>query len=252
MNVLIIEDESIAAIDLEACIKSIRADYEIVFIANSVKEAVHFLKQPHSIDLIFSDIQLGDGISFEVFTQIAAKIPVIFCTAYSSFAIEAFAANGFDYVLKPFNQEKIKAAIEKFEHFTSLAPNASLINEFNQTSAQKPETTKSLLLNFKDKFISVSVDTIALSILNNGLVIIQTFDGKKISTSKNLEEIEQLDCFNFFRANRQLLVNRKAILDVEKAGNRKLKLNLNIIFNEEILVSKEKSTQFLRWFSQNL
>jgi DNA-binding LytR/AlgR family response regulator len=251
MKILIIEDEPIAAKDLADCIKSTRPNYEIVFIANSVKEAVHFLHQSISIDLIFSDIQLGDGTSFEIFTQIIAKIPVIFCTAYENFAIDAFAANGFDYVLKPFNTEKIKAAIEKFEHFSSLSNNLNSVEDRFNLNLKKVEPPKTLLLNFKDKIISVPVDNIALSMLIQGLVIVQTFDGKKISTYKYLEEIEKINPFNFFRANRQFLVHRNAILDIQKIENRKLKLNLNIIFNEEIFVSKEKSTQFLRWFAQN-
>jgi DNA-binding LytR/AlgR family response regulator len=251
MKILIIEDETIAAKDLADCIKNIRISYEIVFIAKSVKEAIHFLHQSTTVDLIFSDIQLGDGTSFEIFSQINAKIPVIFCTAYDNFAIDAFAANGFDYVLKPFTAEKIKAAIEKFEHFTSLATNIIPIhNNLNET-LQKEEKQKVLLLTLRDKIIPISVDNIALSMLSEGLVIVQTFDGKKISTNKYLEEIEKLNPHNFFRANRQFLVHRDAIVDVQRIENRKLKLNLNIIFSEDILISKEKATQFLRWYAQN-
>jgi DNA-binding LytR/AlgR family response regulator len=250
MKILIIEDEPIAAKDLADCIKSIRATYEIVFIANSVKEAVQFLHHTHSIDLIFSDIQLGDGKSFEVFSQINSKIPVIFCTAYDNFAIDAFASNGIDYVLKPFNPEKIKAAIEKIEHFTSLSSNIKSIQQEFNLKPQNVETPKNLLLNLKDKIISVPVDNIALSMLTKGFVIVQTFDGKKISTNKYLEEIEKINPDNFFRANRQFLVHRNAIADIQKIENRKLKLNLNIIFSEDVYISKEKSTQFLRWFEQ--
>lgn len=251
MKILIIEDEPIAAKDLADCIKNIRTTYEIAFIANSVKEAIHYLQKSHAIDLIFSDIQLGDGISFEIFTQINKKIPVIFCTAYDNFAIDAFAANGFDYVLKPFNPEKIKAAIEKFEHFTNLSSNINSIQEAFNINTQRNEKSKTLLISIKDKIINISIENIALAMLYNGLVIVQTFDGKKISTSKYLEEIEKLNPSEFFRANRQFLVNRKAILDVQKIDHRKLKLNLNIIFSKDILVSKEKATQFLSWYVQN-
>lgn len=249
MNILIIEDESITASDLAKSIQYIRHNYQVVYIADSIKNAMQYLQQSPKVDLIFSDIQLGDGLSFDIFNSIKSRIPVIFCTAYNHYAIDAFASNGFDYILKPYNMDKIRQAIEKYEHFTSLSSSHSAIQSDYLAQIEPPHTPKALLIHIRDKIISLPIDNIALVGLTNGLVMIQTFDGKKIAVLKTLEEIEHLDPLSFCRANRQYLVHRKAIVEVQKSDNRKLKLSLNIILGDEVIISKEKSTSFLRWYA---
>jgi len=249
MNILIIEDESITASDLAISIQHIRQNYQVVYTAHSVNNAIQYLQQSPKVDLIFSDIQLGDGLSFDIFKTLKSRIPVIFCTAYNHYAIDAFASNGFDYILKPYNIDKLRQAIEKYEHFTTLSlSNSAPQPEYFQQKEQL-KTPKALLIHVRDKIISLPVDNIAFVGLTNGLVMIQTFDGKKIAVHKTLEEIEQLDPLSFCRANRQYLVHRKAIVEVQKFDNRKLKLALNIIMGDEVIISKEKSTSFLRWYA---
>jgi DNA-binding LytR/AlgR family response regulator len=249
MNILIIEDESITASDLAISIQHIRQNYQVVYTAHSVNNAIQYLQQSPKVDLIFSDIQLGDGLSFDIFKTLKSRIPVIFCTAYNHYAIDAFASNGFDYILKPYNIDKLRQAIEKYEHFTTLSlSNSAPQTEYFQQKEQL-KTPKALLIHVRDKIISLPVDNIAFVGLTNGLVMIQTFDGKKIAVHKTLEEIEQLDPLSFCRANRQYLVHRKAIVEVQKFDNRKLKLALNIIMGDEVIISKEKSTSFLRWYA---
>jgi len=248
MNILIIEDESITASDLAISIQHIRQNYQVVYTAHSVNNAIQFLQQSPKVDLIFSDIQLGDGLSFDIFNTLKSRIPVIFCTAYNHYAIDAFASNGFDYILKPYNIDKLRQAIEKFEHFTSFSSSHSDFKTDYLAQIEQPKTPKALLIHVRDKIISLPIDNIALVGLTNGLVMIQSFDGKKIAVHKTLEEIEQLDPLSFCRANRQYLVHRKAIVEVQKFDNRKLKLALNIILGDEVIISKEKSSSFLRWY----
>lgn len=249
MNILIIEDESIAAADLAKSIKNIRSNYQVVHVAQSVKNAIQYLQQSPKVDLIFSDIQLGDGLTFDIFSKLNVRIPVIFCTAYNQYAIDAFSSNGFDYILKPYSIDKLKNAIEKYEHFTSFALSNPTKSPETAQKNEQPIAPKALLIHVRDKIISLPLDNIALVVLSNGLVMMQTFDGKKIATHKNLEEIEQLDPQSFYRANRQYLVHRNAIVEVQKYDNRKLKLSLNIIMGDDVIISKEKATSFLRWFS---
>jgi DNA-binding LytR/AlgR family response regulator len=249
MNILIIEDESITASDLAKSIQHIRNNYQVVYIADSIHNAIKYLQLSPKVDLIFSDIQLGDGLSFDIFNTIKSKIPVIFCTAFNHYAIDAFASNGFDYILKPYNIEKLQQAIEKYEHFTSLSSSHLASQTDHLPQIEQPKNPKALLIHVRDKIISLPIDNIALVGLTNGLVMMQTFDGKKIVVHKTLEEIEQLDPLSFCRANRQYLVHRKAIIEAQKFGNRKLKLSLNIIMGDDIIISKEKSTSFLRWYA---
>lgn len=120
MKIIIIEDEKIIANDIVNCLRDLRPTFTIVKVLSSVKSAVEYLKCNHKVDLIFSDIQLGDGLSFEIFRETNIKVPVIFCTAYSEYAFQAINANGIAFLLKPFSVADIQMAIEKFEVFTKM------------------------------------------------------------------------------------------------------------------------------------
>ena len=114
MKIVVIEDERISADDLIKNLLAVKPNYTIVKLLTSISEALVFFQQQPEVDLIFSDIQLGDGSSFDIFKQVKMNVPIIFCTAYNEYALEAFKANGIDYILKPFSKAEIKKAIEKF------------------------------------------------------------------------------------------------------------------------------------------
>jgi two-component system, LytTR family, response regulator LytT len=254
MKVIIIEDEQLTAEDLASTITELRPDYSIVKILSSIKEAKAYFENPHEFNLIFSDIHLGDGLSFDIFKAISIKTPIIFCTAYDNHAIEAFKVNGIDYILKPFNKKSISEAIDKFERLSSPVTSIdSNITTLLELFKQKPNENnhKSILVHVKDKIIPIKLEDIAVFFIRNDMTSILDFNGKLFSINETLEEIESLDLPFLFRANRQVIVNRTVVKDASHHFARKLVLNLNIPFTEQIIISKEKSPLFLNWLKNN-
>lgn len=248
MDVIIIEDEQYTAEDLKKNIRKADPDITVRKILMSVKETTAYLQSNPHPDLFFSDIQLGDGLSFEIFKSIKTTTPVIFITAFDEYALNAFHANGIDYILKPFNFQTIAEAIKKFKVLTSLKTNN--VEKLLTYLQHQQHKQNSVIVYYKDKVIPVSSDDIALFYTENDLVKVLCFDGKEYITNLTLEESEKNMGIDFFRANRQYLVNRKVIVDMSHHFGRKLLLNLRIAHKESILVSKERSVSFLNWLSQ--
>jgi len=251
MRILIIEDEQLTADDLVHCIKSVRPHFEVLAIKTSVKSAISYLKTAPSLDLIFSDIQLTDGLSFEIFKTIPIDTPVIFCTAYDEYALNAFDANGIAYVLKPFTSDTIETAIGKFEKLTdSKDAKLTQLIQFMEQS-QLRTSISSILVHEGEKIIPISFDNIALFYLKNSVVQLYTFNHQSFIVSESLEELELGQSNQFFRANRQCLINRKAVKNAARYFNRRLVLHLNIVFDDQIIVSREKASDFLEWLRQS-
>lgn len=254
MKIVIIEDERFTAEDLASVITELRDNYEIVKILTSITEAKKYFSQHNDFNLIFSDIHLGDGLSFEIFTSTPPRSPVIFCTAYDNYAIDAFKANGIDYVLKPVNRKNILEAIEKFERLSAPTVEVNplmteLLELFKHKSSEK--ISRSILVHSKEKIIPIKLEDIAVFFIRNEITSILNFTEKVYSIHETLEEIELLEMPDFFRANRQFIINRKAIKDVSQHFARKLALNLSVPFTEQILVSKEKTPSFLKWLKNS-
>lgn len=251
MNIVIIEDEQYTAEDLAKNIRNTLPDATIQAILKSVKEATAYLKSNAHPDLFFSDIQLGDGLSFEIFKTIKTSTPVIFITAFDEYALKAFQANGIDYILKPFSSKTIADAVNKFK---GLIANKSETNKIDQllTYLQENRQSKqsSILVYQRDKIIPINSADIALFYTENDLVKVICFDGKQYTANSTLEELEKSMGADFFRANRQYIINRKIILDVSQYLGRKLSVNLKLNLKDKILISKEKSSTFLNWLSQ--
>ena len=237
MRIAIIEDEQHTARDLAACIKKAEPAAEIVAILSSIKEANAFFDEAPELDLIFSDIQLGDGLSFTIFDQSANRTPVIFCTAYDEYALHAFKTAGIDYILKPFTTKTIAASLAKYKDLKDRL-----------SSVHLPEQ-KSILVYHKDKITPIRLNDIALFYLKHELTHLVTFDEKQYFLNHSLEELEKLAAGQFYRANRQALINRTAIRDVSQYFGRKLLINLTIPFPEKITVGKVKASTFLSWLS---
>jgi two-component system, LytTR family, response regulator LytT len=254
MKIVIIEDEQFTAEDLASTIRSLRKDYSILKILPSVKEANDFFSGRPQVDLVFSDIHLGDGLSFEIFRSGNCTCPVIFCTAYDNYAMQGFKANGIDYILKPVDKTNILEAIEKFERITGPAPNVNnMMVDLMELFKQPKDETKhrSILVHHKDKIIPVKVEDIAVFYIRNECTWILDEHGKSYPISESLEDIEHMNASFLFRANRQFIVNRKAVRDASQHFARKLIINLSIPFQEQISVSKEKSPAFLKWLENS-
>jgi two-component system, LytTR family, response regulator LytT len=253
MKIAIIEDEKLTADDLAETIIRVDPAVEITAILYSVEQALGYFAENKNTDLIFSDIQLGDGLSFDIFKRVAISTPVIFCTAYDEYALKAFKTNGIDYVLKPFTTKTIAAAIEKYkslkEGFTRNIETYSSIADLIRKETIAKES--SVLVYFKDKIIPVRVEETALFYVENEMTHLITFAQKIYTVGKSLEELEKVTAGDFYRANRKVLINRKAIKDASQFFHRKLVLNLTIPFaqKEPITVSKIKVMHFLNWLA---
>lgn len=248
MRIVIIEDEIISAEDLVSCINKASGNMSIKAVLQSVKEAAQWLKYNTDYDIIFSDIQLNDGTSFDLFKQIQIEKPVVFCTAYDEFALEAFKHNGIDYILKPFTQEAINAAIKRIGLFKGVvARDYSGIEIAIRNAEEAKKNAASILINYKNKIIPVKISDIAFFYTKQNVVSLVTFLNQKYLINNNLEELEQLAGQGFYRANRQYLVSKEAVLEMEQYFNRKLLLKLKIDKEHEIIINKIKVTDFLNW-----
>ncbi|TDB66794.1 LytR/AlgR family response regulator transcription factor [Arundinibacter roseus] len=247
MNVVVIEDEKIIAGELLELIRNLRPGYVVNDVLETVETAKKYFRDHRNIDLVFSDIQLGDGVSFEIFKEVPSDAPIIFFTAYNEYLLEAFRANGIAYVLKPFDEADIENAIEKFEKITQKRqiPIEELLAYLNRQT--KAPTAKSILLHQKDKIIPLNTDDIAAIHLDKSTVKLYTFNNTIHFTTQTLEDFQALQLPYFFRANRQIIVHRKAIKDATQYFNRKMLVSLHIQFPEQILISKEKIPAFLEW-----
>jgi two-component system, LytTR family, response regulator LytT len=254
MKIVIIEDEKLTAKDLAKTIKGIDSDIEIVALLHSVEEAIDFFKTNPDLDLIFSDIELGDGLSFEIFEKVNNQTPIIFCTAFNEYALEAFRTVGIDYLLKPFSKKMVEKSLEKYHSLKEkLAPQEDTIpNLMSLLKSQLfPTKTPSVIMQQGDKIIPLEGDKIALFYIEENSVLAFTFDQKSHLLSQKLDVLEKTFYPTFFRANRQFLVNRKAIKDASHYFNRKIAINLTLPFDEKIIVGKLKVTAFLDWLANS-
>ena len=252
MKVIIIEDELLAAEYLAELLSKLPEGIEVVKIISSINEAVEYFKPNNSPDLIFCDIQLGDGYSFEIFKQVRLDVPVIFCTAYNQYALQAFKNNGIDYVLKPFARKHIKESIEKYKTLRHKLTNTfvdyeSILKKLQSSGYSQDKKNSSLLVNFKGKIIPVKVTDIALFCIEHKMTQMITFDSRKYFINYTLDELEVTCGSLFYRANRQFLINREAIQEALQYFGRKLVVKLKIEDKHEIIIGKSKVPEFLTW-----
>lgn len=253
MKILIVEDEHKTAKLLKDLIE-LHNNYKVVAICDSVEATVQYLQiHQHDLDVMFMDIQLSDGQSFEVFDKINVKIPVIFCTSYDEFMLKAFQNNGIGYVLKPFNEIDIHQAILKVDELRNSFVKHSFENLNLKELVVKEKTYQtSFLIRFREKIYPVLVSDIAFVCLEHETVYLYNFKGEKHPIFKPLDEIENaISPTQFYRINRQMIVNRKAIKEIEPYFNQKLVLQLSIQTPEQVLVSRLKVAPFLSWLEKS-
>lgn len=249
MNVLIIEDEPQAAQRLEKLIKLILPLAKILTSIDSVKKSVEWLKANAAPELIFMDIQLADGISFQIFDQVEVKSPVIFTTAYDEYALKAFKVNSIDYILKPVDEEGLRAAVEKYQRLTNSSSNSKMMESIGLAMQM-------LTKRYKERFVikvgehlkSVETDDILFFFSLEKATFVQTKDGKKNILDFTMDQLEELlDPKKFFRINRKYIVHVKSIQDMISYTNARLKLVLKTSDDNEIIVARERVQQFKDW-----
>ena len=253
ITVLIIEDEMKTAKALKQSIEDSKLDVDVLRIVQSVKGALKWFETNEAPDLIFSDIQLADGLSFEIYKQIEIFSPIIFCTAFDEYAIDAFKANGIDYLLKPIDEEKLNQSLEKFQKMKNIFGKTTS----NESDRSKLESIlekfvsnykKTILVHFQGKMIPLKMADIAYIQYELGNVYVVTFENKKYTINQTLDEFENmLNPIDFFRANRQFIIQREAVSNLENYFSRRMILKLTIPTSEVIIISKTKSPQVLKW-----
>ena len=255
MKILIVEDEELAAGRLAQMIKKAEPDALISGPLDSVSETVKHLNSGAAYDLIFMDIQLADGKSFSVFEQCQILTPVIFTTAYDEFALQAFEHNSIDYLLKPVNQEKLNASLDKFkklkEYFGADDSNARIYEIIKSLHLPGKSSYKDRFLVSKgDSMVPIRIDEIACFFAEEKAVFLLTHDNKRHLIPHTIDELsEKLDPKLFFRVNRQYILSAESVRTVYNHFNFKLKVELKADPRAEILVSRSKTTSFKAWMN---
>lgn len=245
---VIIEDEKLASKALAHALSEISDDVQVETILSSVAESMAYFSASPDIDIIFSDVQLADGHSFEIFKEINIKTPVIFTTAYDEFMLNAFTYNGIDYLLKPVDERELKEALDKYrmleKHFTGHSDAMQRLVRHDKGRKKSRLVVKRGL-----EYISLKIDDIVLFYTENKLVFVADVNGKKYVAENNLADLEEmLDNNQFFRVNRQYIVNIDFIRGFKTYEKVKLLLELNVPeMNHHIVISQENSSQFRRW-----
>jgi DNA-binding LytR/AlgR family response regulator len=250
MKILIVEDEPLAAAQLAANIAVLKPVAQIMAVCDTVKSAVNWLKNNPAPDLSFFDIQLGDGLSFEIFEQVDFRQPVIFITAFNQYAIQAFKVNSIDYLLKPIDRNDLERALTKYENLSQSKTSAI------STQALEEIISSLKKKNYKERFlvkvgthlrVVETPDILYFYSLQKGTYL-KLNDGKDYLLDYSLEQVEELiDPSAFFRINRKYLVSLKSITDVISYSNSRLKLKVQNPIDDEFLVAREKVKEFKEW-----
>ncbi len=254
MNILIIEDEIPAAENLERLLLEYDNSIVVKDKLTNVEQSVSWLKsRQEEIDLIFMDIRLTDGLSFEIFDKVTIYKPLIFLTAFSEYALEAFHANGIDYLLKPLNMNMLQVSMNKLERLReslSLSKHKIQLEELGKTLIKMQKNYKTrFMVKVGEHIRSVTTDKIALFYAEGRNAFMRTVEGREYIVDYRLEDLEDiLDPEHFFRANRTYLINIQEIKDVLIYSKSRLRIMLYSDFKKEIIVSRDKVNLFKYWF----
>lgn len=247
IKVLIVEDEVAARENLIAILDKIDPAITVVGQTESVTQTVRWLSSNDSPDLIFMDIQLSDGSSFNIFSSITVNSPIIFTTAFDEYAIDAFRVNSIDYLLKPIDERMVQRALIKYKSFRP-ADNDMELSRLSNTMRGGMYSSK-ILVPFKDRLIPVKVNDIVCFYSTGGKTCVYIENGNFYSLQKSLDSMMSfLNPTLFIRANRQFIISKEGIRDMTVWFDNRLLINLNIKVPEKIFISKNKVSDFKNWF----
>ena len=226
-------------------LQNIDPETVVVDTLESVEEAVAYFSNSVEADVVFMDIHLADGDSFRIFDSVDINIPIIFTTAYDEYALQAFKVNSIDYLLKPFKEEELRRALDKLERLTTAERSAA---ERKVREVAAAESLNTLLVRYKDKIIPVAMADVAFFYTFAERVTLTTLTGESYPVDKTLEALsQQLTTEEFFRANRQFIVSRRAVKDIAVWFGSRLALNLTLETPERIIISKARVSEFKQW-----
>lgn len=252
MKLVIIEDEPLNARYLNDLIVKNYTQAEVVKIVDSVQSALTYFQSNSTVDLIFADIHLGDGLSFEIFSTITLETPIIFTTAYDHYAIQAFKLNSVDYLLKPIDVQELKNAIEKFSSYQNKQNQLSknLLEQLNTLNNQRYK--ERFLVRKADQFIPIKTEEIQFFKSEQNVVFLASTSGKEYDIDYTLDQLETvLDPSNFFRINRKIILSIQSATSISAHFNSRLKVNLERFQDEQGVVSRERVSYFKKWLEGN-
>jgi DNA-binding LytR/AlgR family response regulator len=246
MKVLIIEDEYSSSELIKEELNRLKVQVEVVDVLQTVEEAIQFLKRPQNIDLIFMDIKLSDGQSFDIFDKVQLNTPVIFITAYSEFLIKAFTNNGIDYLLKPIDSAKLYQSITKFKQLENHFANSNFkkIAEYLQ-----PQKNKKILIKRGNEYQTLLLSDAVYFFVENKIVFCVDKNNKKYITewANLIDAYEEINNAVFFKANRKYIISHHYIKSFKSAEFGKVIVELIINPNEEIIISQDNAHLFKKW-----
>lgn len=249
MKIIILEDETRAANHLVRLLAKVSPNMVLVARLESVRDGVKYLQTNPIPDLIFSDIQLSDGLSFEIYNQVEVRCPIIFTTAYDSYAIEAFKTNGIDYLLKPIEEERLKQAIEKAKHFSPGLLLEKILSMGNPASGKIYKSR--FMVKVGDKIKSVPVDEILVFYSQEKASFIRTSDAHTYCIDYALDQLEpMLDPEKYFRINRKYIISIDACTNILAWTNSRLRLKIDGIDDTDIIVARERVQEFKNWLDR--
>ncbi len=249
MKILIIEDEHFAAKRMSSLITENMPGAEILQVIDSVEDSIVWMNNNKQPNLIFMDIQLADGLSFQIFQKTNINCPVIFTTAYDEYALDAFKVNSIDYLLKPIELEAFKRAIQKYEQlYKNNLEGVNWKNITNEIFSNKAKFKQRFLIKTGQAYTYLKVSDIQLIFSEEGITFAQKSNQQRVIIDKTLDQLETLlDPVDYFRINRKYIVPISSIKKMHPYFNSRLKLELNTLTDDDLIVSREKVVAFKTW-----
>ncbi len=251
MNVIIIEDEQLSADHLETLLAKINPDIRVVHRFESVKQSIDAFENGITADLLFVDIHLADGLSFDIFSKTQVTIPVIFTTAFDQYAIKAFRTNSIDYLLKPISIDELRRSLQKFNQLTRQQHAALIENLISAQSQQTKSHKNRFLVKLGEHIVSVKSEDIDHFISEDGIVLLTNKLGKRYPVDYTLDQLEQLiDPALFFRINRKIILHIDSVQKVSSFFNSRLKITSAFIQADDAVVSRDRVGDFKEWLNK--
>jgi DNA-binding LytR/AlgR family response regulator len=250
MNAIIIEDEKLSAEHLSNLLKRIDASINVIATFDSVKKSVSEFQKGIKADVVFVDVHLADGLSFEIFNKIQLDTPIIFTTAFDEYAIKAFKLNSVDYLLKPIGADDLRVAIDKLKKFNQS--HTSIVQDIaNAYQNLNKQYKNRFMVKMGDSIASVKTDDVFHFIAEDGITLMVTSNSKRYPIDFTLDQLEGVVSPDlFFRINRKVLISMNAIQKVNSYFNSRLKINSDILEEDAAIVSRERVNDFKTWLDK--
>uniref|UniRef100_UPI003217850B LytR/AlgR family response regulator transcription factor n=1 Tax=uncultured Draconibacterium sp. TaxID=1573823 RepID=UPI003217850B len=251
MKVLLFEDEKYTANRLIQLLKKYSSEIEVLQVIGSVEQGIEWYNNNPAPDLVFQDILLNDGNCFEIFDKVKINVPVIFTTAYNEYALKSFKVNSIDYIVKPYDYQDIKDALDKFENLREvfLLPEKELLKDI--ITQQTPQVKKRFLVKIGDRYRSVKSADIAWFMFDEGVTMAYTFNDARFPVNYSIDQLSTLlDQDDFYRVNRKYILNFESIQNIHSWFNSRLKLDILPRPEEDLIVSRERVRDFKLWLDR--